>query len=128
MKDKTYIAIDLKSFYASVECRERGLDPLDTNLVVADESRTDKTICLAVTPSLKSYGMANPPFNQKEWRGDNELIDDPRWDGYEVPPTSNANYGWILNIVSKLSQNGVAGFLLANGALLRQSGASDTEA
>ena len=42
------------------------------------------------------YIMANPPFNQKEWRGDNELIDDPRWDGYEVPPTSNANYGWIL--------------------------------
>ena len=63
------------------------------------------------------YIMANPPFNQKEWRGDNELIDDPRWDGYEVPPTSNANYGWILNIVSKLSQNGVAGFLLANGSL-----------
>ena len=61
--------------------------------------------------------MANPPFNQKEWRADNELIDDPRWNGYEVPPTSNANYGWILNIVSKLSQNGVAGFLLANGAL-----------
>ena len=56
MKQHTYIAIDLKSFYASVECRERGLDPLDTNLVVADESRTDKTICLAVTPSLKSYG------------------------------------------------------------------------
>lgn len=61
--------------------------------------------------------MANPPFNQKEWRADNELTDDPRWDGYEIPPTSNANYGWILNIVSKLSQNGVAGFLLANGAL-----------
>lgn len=61
--------------------------------------------------------MANPPFNQKEWRAENELIDDPRWSGYEVPPTSNANYGWILNIVSKLSQNGVAGFLLANGAL-----------
>ena len=58
MKQKTYIAIDLKSFYASVECRERGLDPLDTNLVVADESRTDKTICLAVTPSLKSYGIS----------------------------------------------------------------------
>jgi len=61
--------------------------------------------------------MANPPFNQKEWRADNELVDDPRWNGYEVPPTSNANYGWILNIVSKLSQDGVAGFLLANGAL-----------
>ena len=63
------------------------------------------------------YIMANPPFNQKEWRAANELTDDPRWDGYEVPPTSNANYGWILNIVSKLSRNGVAGFLLANGAL-----------
>ena len=58
MKERTYLAIDLKSFYASVECRERGLDPLDTNLVVADESRTDKTICLAVTPSLKSYGIS----------------------------------------------------------------------
>lgn len=57
MKQHTYIAIDLKSFYASVECRERGLDPLDTNLVVADESRTDKTICLAVTPALKAYGI-----------------------------------------------------------------------
>ena len=58
MKQHTYIAIDLKSFYASVECRERGLDPLDTNLVVADESRTNKTICLAVTPSLKGYGIS----------------------------------------------------------------------
>ncbi len=54
----TYIAIDLKSFYASVECMERGLDPLDTNLVVADESRTQKTICLAVSPSLKAWGIS----------------------------------------------------------------------
>jgi len=61
--------------------------------------------------------MANPPFNQKDWRGENELLDDPRWAGYEVPPKSNANYAWILNMVSKLSQNGVAGFILANGAL-----------
>jgi len=61
--------------------------------------------------------MANPPFNQKDWRADNELVDDPRWMGYDTPPTSNANYGWILNIVSKLSANGTAGFLLANGAL-----------
>lgn len=61
MKQRTYVAIDLKSFYASVECRERGLDPLDTNLVVADESRTDKTICLAVSPSLKSYGIPGRP-------------------------------------------------------------------
>ena len=57
-RKKTYIAIDLKSFYASVECRERSLDPLTTNLVVADKSRTNKTICLAVTPSLKAYGIS----------------------------------------------------------------------
>ena len=56
--DRTYAAIDLKSFYASVECVERGLNPLATNLVVADDSRTDKTICLAVTPSLKKYGLS----------------------------------------------------------------------
>lgn len=53
----TYIAIDLKSFYASVECVERQLDPLTTHLVVADASRTEKTICLAVSPSLKAYGI-----------------------------------------------------------------------
>lgn len=56
-KQKTYIAIDLKSFYASVECKERNRNPLTTNLVVADKSRTEKTICLAVSPSLKSYGI-----------------------------------------------------------------------
>ena len=55
---KVYACIDLKSFYASVECVERGLNPLDTNLVVADEERTDKTICLAVTPPLKAYGLS----------------------------------------------------------------------
>ena len=57
MKQKQYIAIDLKSFYASVECMERGLDPMKTNLLVADVSRTEKTICLAVSPSLKKYGI-----------------------------------------------------------------------
>lgn len=57
MSDKTYIAIDLKSFYASVECQERQRNPLTTNLVVADASRTEKTICLAVSPSLKAYGI-----------------------------------------------------------------------
>ena len=56
--ERVYIAIDLKSFYASVECVERESDPLTTNLVVADESRTAKTICLAVTPSLKKYGLS----------------------------------------------------------------------
>lgn len=74
-------------------------------------------------PDLKAdYIMANPPFNQKDWRAETELVDDPRWMGYEVPPKSNANYGWILNMVSKLSENGVAGFVLSNGAL---SGGSD---
>ena len=60
-KEKTYLCIDLKSFYASVECVERGLDPLTTNLVVADESRTEKTICLAVSPSLKAKGVPSRP-------------------------------------------------------------------
>lgn len=69
-------------------------------------------------PDLKAdYIMANPPFNQKDWRAENELLDDPRWRGYEVPQKGNANYAWILNMVSKLSDNGVAGFILANGAL-----------
>ena len=57
MSDRTYLAIDLKSFYASVECLSRGLDPMTTNLVVADKGRTEKTICLAVTPALKAYGI-----------------------------------------------------------------------
>ncbi|EKO3724482.1 SAM-dependent DNA methyltransferase [Vibrio metschnikovii] len=61
--------------------------------------------------------MANPPFNQKDWRASDELVDDHRWDGYEAPPSSNANYAWILHMVSKLSENGVAGFILSNGAL-----------
>ena len=61
--------------------------------------------------------IANPPFNLKNWRGEKELVDDPRWRGYGVPPVSNANYAWILHMLSKLSFNGVAGFLLANGAL-----------
>lgn len=60
-KERSYIAIDLKSFYASVECVERNLDPLKTNLVVADSSRTEKTICLAVSPSLKAYGIPGRP-------------------------------------------------------------------
>ena len=58
VSDRAYVAIDLKSFYASVECVDRGLDPLGVNLVVADASRTEKTICLAVSPALKSYGVS----------------------------------------------------------------------
>ena len=60
-ENKIYIAIDLKSFYASVECVARGLDPLTTNLVVADSNRTEKTICLAASPSLKEYGIKGRP-------------------------------------------------------------------
>ena len=62
--------------------------------------------------------MANPPFNLKGWRGEDQLLDDPRWHGYGVPRVSNANYAWILHMISKLDVNhGIAGFLLANGAL-----------
>lgn len=61
--------------------------------------------------------MANPPFNLKNWRGNDELTNDYRWNGYEIPPVSNANYAWILHMLNKLSNDGVAGFLLANGAL-----------
>jgi type I restriction enzyme M protein len=69
-------------------------------------------------PDLKAdYIMANPPFNQKEWRTKDELTDDARWNGYKTPPTGNANYAWILNMVSKLSENGTAGFVLANGSM-----------
>lgn len=63
------------------------------------------------------YIMANPPFNQKDWQPNEKTDQDPRWDGFTPPPKSNANYAWILHIVSKLSENGIAGFILANGAL-----------
>jgi type I restriction enzyme M protein len=69
-------------------------------------------------PDLKAdFIMANPPFNLDQWRGADELLDDPRWAGYDVPPTGNANYAWILHMISKLSENGVAGFVLANGSM-----------
>lgn len=80
--------------------------------------KADDTFAKDQHPDLKAdFIMANPPFNQKDWRAADELTDDPRWSGYEVPPTGNANYGWILHIVSKLSENGTACFILANGAL-----------
>lgn len=69
-------------------------------------------------PNLKAdFIMANPPFNQKQWRGENELVDDPRWAGFDVPPTGNANYAWIMHMISKLSEHGTAGFVLANGSM-----------
>lgn len=114
--NRTYIAIDLKSFYASVECVDRGLDPLNTNLVVADSSRTEKTICLAVSPSLKSYGVGGRArlfeviqkvrevnyqrrmkipygvFTGKSWRNP-ELLEHPDWElDYIVAPPRMARY------------------------------------
>ena len=69
-------------------------------------------------PDLKAdYIMANPPFNQSQWREKNELEDDPRWAGFTTPPAGNANYAWILHMLSKLSENGTAGFVLANGSM-----------
>ena len=69
-------------------------------------------------PDLKAdFIMANPPFNLKQWRAEDELTNDPRWAGYDTPPTGNANYAWILHMVSKLSENGIAGFVLANGSM-----------
>ena len=83
--EHTYIAIDLKSFYASVECQERDLDPMTTNLVVADPSRTEKTICLAVSPSLKKCGIPGRPrlfevvqkVSEKVWLREESLPEIP---------------------------------------------------
>lgn len=98
-KQKTYIAIDLKSFYASVECKEQNRDPLTTNLVVADKSRTEKTICLAVSPSLKSYGIPGRPRlfevvqkvkeanNNRRWKAPNRTFTGSSDDSTEL----NAN-------------------------------------
>lgn len=87
-EERKYIAIDLKSFYASVECFERGLDPLTTNLVVADESRTDKTICLAVSPTLKAYGISGRArlFEVKKILGDFEKRTGKHVDFIIAPP------------------------------------------
>ncbi|XKF05217.1 type I restriction-modification system subunit M [Vreelandella venusta] len=69
-------------------------------------------------PDLKAdFIMANPPFNQSQWRAAAELTDDPRWADYDVPPTGNANYAWILHMLSKLSHQGAAGFVMANGSM-----------
>jgi type I restriction enzyme M protein len=80
-------------------------------------------------PDVKvDYIMANPPFNLKKWRGGNELTADYRWRGYALPPVANANYAWILHMLSKLDvTNGVAGFLLANGALSAGGTNPDTD-
>ncbi|PEK15724.1 type I restriction-modification system subunit M [Bacillus toyonensis] len=86
-----------------------GSKPFGESSTFTDDQHKDRKV---------DFIMANPPFNLKDWRGENELLTDARWSGYEFPPKSNANYAWILHMLSKLDvTNGVAGFLLANGTL-----------
>lgn len=107
-KQKTYIAIDLKSFYASVECKERNRDPLTTNLVVADKSRTEKTICLAVSPSLKSYGIPGRPRlfevvqkvkeanNNRRWKAPNRTFNGSSDDKAELDANPALEIDYIV--------------------------------
>ncbi len=105
--NRTYIAIDLKSFYASVECIERGLNPMTTNLVVADASRTEKTICLAVSPSLKSYGIPGRPRlfevvqkvkavnSQRKWNAPGRVFTGESFDDTEVKASPSIALSYI---------------------------------
>jgi len=107
-KQKSYIAIDLKSFYASVECKERNRDPLTTNLVVADKSRTEKTICLAVSPSLKSYGIPGRPRlfevvqkvreanNKRRWKAPNRTFNGSSDDKAELDANPALEIDYIV--------------------------------
>lgn len=91
-----------------------GIRGISSNLgtVAADSFLKDQH------PMLKAdFIMANPPFNQKNWRDAEQLVNDPRWAGYSTPPVGNANYAWILHMISKLSEYGTAGFVLANGSM-----------
>ena len=97
-KTKAYIAIDLKSFYASVECKERNRDPLTTNLVVADQSRTEKTICLAVSPSLKSYGIPGRPRLFEVVQKIKEVNNTRRWKALNRTFTGSSDDSTELNV------------------------------
>lgn len=108
MAEKKYIAIDLKSFYASVECKERNLDPLTTNLVVANEEKTEKTICLAVSPSLKSFGVPGRPRlfevvqkvkhanEQRRRKADNHKLEGKSYDLNELQANKNLAIDYIV--------------------------------
>lgn len=96
-KTKAYIAIDLKSFYASVECKERNRDPLTTNLVVADQSRTEKTICLAVSPSLKGYGIPGRPRLFEVVQKIKEVNNTRRWKALNKTFTGSSDDSTELN-------------------------------
>ncbi len=107
-ENRTYLCIDLKSFYASVECIERGLDPLTTNLVVADSSRTEKTICLAVTPSLKSYGVSGRPRlyevvqtverinNGRRYKAPNRTLSEKSYNANELNSNASLELDYIV--------------------------------
>ena len=109
-RQNIYIAIDLKSFYASVECVERGLDPLTTNLVVADNSRTDKTVCLAVTPSLKSYGIGGRARlfeviqkvkevnSERKFKAPNHIFTDTSYNNEEIKKNPSLQLDYIVAV------------------------------
>ncbi|MBR1905557.1 MAG: DNA methylase [Clostridiales bacterium] len=101
--NRTYLAIDLKSFYASVECVERGLDPLNTNLVVADASRTEKTICLAVSPSLKSYGIPGRARLFEVIQKVEQVNNERRWKAPGKRLSGKSHFGSELNTDSSLA-------------------------
>ncbi len=110
MTERIYIACDLKSFYASVECVERGLDPLKTNLVVADESRTEKTICLAVSPSLKAYGISGRARlfeviqkvkqinNARRYKAPNHILEGSSYNADELKENPNLELSYITAV------------------------------
>ena len=106
-KTKAYIAIDLKSFYASVECKERNRDPLTTNLVVADQSRTEKTICLAVSPSLKSYGIPGRPRLFEVVQKVKEVNNSRRWKAPNRSFTGSSDDSTELNTNPALDRKSV---------------------
>ena len=102
--DKTYKLARMNLAIRGLNC---DLGPEDASTFTNDHHKDLKA----------DFILANPPFNLSNWRTETELINDHRWDGYEVPPVSNANYAWILHMLSRLSYNGTAAFLLSNGAL-----------
>lgn len=102
--DKTYKLARMNLAIRGLNC---DLGDVDASTFTNDKHKNLKA----------DFILANPPFNLKDWRTEKELTNDHRWDGYEVPPVSNANYAWILHMLARLSYNGTAAFLLANGAL-----------
>ena len=108
MDNHQYIAIDLKSFYASVECMERGLDPITTNIEVADKDRTEKTICLAVSPSLKAYGISgrarlfeviqqvNKINADRKWKAPNRKFTGGSYDDSELKSNNALKLSYII--------------------------------